>query len=137
MLLYFFWRRMNGPLVTPCFQNASSLAIEQGKLIDSMSAMAFISIHHYPLELASHPDVLEVTVVARTHDKWGERPMAFVVLHPQLVSSWKGRHNDFGKELKAHAKERLPGFACPEWVEIVQELPVSFVFNCNEYICFN
>ena len=73
-------------------------------------------------------------MVARNHVKWGERPMAFVVIHPQLVSSWKGRHNDFAKELKAHAKERLPGFACPEWVEIVQELPVSFVFTVNEYI---
>jgi len=61
--------------------------------------------------------------VARNHVKWGERPMAFVVLHPQLVSSWKGRHNDFTEEVKAHAKDRLPGFACPEWVEIVQELP--------------
>ena len=91
-----------------------------------MSVMAFISIH-YLLELASHPDILEVTVVARNHVKWGERPMAFVVLHPQLVSSWKGRHDDFANELKAHAKERLPGFACPEWVEIVQELPVSFI----------
>ena len=98
--------------------------------------MAFISIH-YPLELASHPDVLEVSVVARNHIKWGERPMAFVVLHPQQVSSWKGRHNDFAKELKAHAKERLPGFACPEWVEVVQELPVCFVSYCNEYKHFN
>jgi len=61
--------------------------------------------------------------VARSHVKWGERPMAFVVLHPQFVSTWKGRHDDFVKELKAHAKERLPGFACPEWVEVVQELP--------------
>jgi acyl-CoA synthetase (AMP-forming)/AMP-acid ligase II len=34
-------------------QNASSLAIEQ--------------------ELSAHPDILEVTVVARKHDKWGER----------------------------------------------------------------
>jgi len=84
-------------------ENASSLAIEQ--------------------ELASHCHVLEVTVVARSHVKWGERAMAFVVLHPRFVSSWKGRHNDFAKELKAYAKERLPGFACPEWVEVVQELP--------------
>jgi hypothetical protein len=61
--------------------------------------------------------------------------MAFVVLHPQLVSSWKGRHNDFTEELKAHAKERLPGFARPEWVEIVPELPVSLFLNtCNECI---
>lgn len=35
------------------FKNASSLAIEQ--------------------ELAGHPDVLEVSVVARPHPKWGER----------------------------------------------------------------
>lgn len=81
-----------------------------------------------PLELASHPHVLEVTVVARSHVKWGERPMAFVVLHPQFVSSWKGRQDDFAKELKAYAKERLPGFACPEWVDIVQELPVSLFY---------
>lgn len=125
--MLFFWRRMNSPLVTPCFQNASSLAIEQGKFIEQHASNGFH--FHYPLELASHPDVLEVTVVARNHVKWGERPMAFVVLHPQLVSSWKGRHDDFAKGLKAHAKERLPGFACPEWVEIVQELPVSFVFT--------
>ncbi|KAJ7293387.1 AMP-dependent synthetase and ligase [Mycena rebaudengoi] len=71
-------------------ENASSLAIEQ--------------------ELASHPDVLEVTVVARQHVKWGERPHAFVILKSHSTS-------------KKHAKSRLPGFACPEWVQVVQELP--------------
>ena len=60
--------------------------------------------------------------------------MAFVVLHPQFISFWKGRHDDFAKELKAHAKERLPGFACPEWVEVVQELPVNFVLIMNTYV---
>lgn len=50
--------------------------------------------------------------------------MAFVVLHPQHVASWHGRHHIFADELKAHAKTRLPGFACPEWVEVVPELPV-------------
>jgi acyl-CoA synthetase (AMP-forming)/AMP-acid ligase II len=39
-------------------QNASSLAIEQ--------------------ELSAHPDVLEVTVVARKHDKWGERVLCWL-----------------------------------------------------------
>ena len=76
-------------------------------------------------ELASHPHVLEVSVVARGHIKWGERPMAFVVLHPHHASAWQGRHDKFSKELKEFAKTRLPGFACPEWVEIVPELPVS------------
>jgi len=51
--------------------------------------------------------------------------MAFVVLHPQHESRWKNRHADFEASLKDHAKSRLPGFACPEWVEIVPELPVS------------
>lgn len=84
-------------------ENASSLAIEQ--------------------ELASHPHILEVTVVARNHEKWGERPMAFVVLHPQHASKWAGRHHEFAADLKVHAKRSLPGFACPEWVEVVPELP--------------
>ncbi|OJT03517.1 hypothetical protein TRAPUB_5796 [Trametes pubescens] len=84
-------------------ENASSLAIEQ--------------------ELASHPDVLEVSVVARAHAKWGERPMAFVILHPQKAAKWKGRHAEFEQDLKKHARSRLPGFACPEWVSVVDELP--------------
>ncbi|KAG1755131.1 uncharacterized protein EDB91DRAFT_274649 [Suillus paluster] len=84
-------------------ENASSLAIE--------------------LELSSHPHVLEVTVVARTHPKWGERPMAFVILRPEHSSTWKDNHDDFAAELVSHARARLPGFACPEWVHIVDELP--------------
>jgi hypothetical protein len=80
-------------------------------------------------ELASHPHVLEVSVVARSHSKWGERPMAFVVLHSHHTLTWKGRHDEFSKQLKEFAKTRLPGFACPEWVEIVPELPVSHVMS--------
>ncbi|KAI0950025.1 hypothetical protein AcV7_008619 [Taiwanofungus camphoratus] len=84
-------------------ENASSLAIEQ--------------------ELSSHPDVLEVSVVARGHPRWGERPMAFIILHPQRAQKWAGRHSEFSEELKRHARARLPGFACPEWVKVVEELP--------------
>ncbi|KAJ7655017.1 hypothetical protein DFH06DRAFT_487897 [Mycena polygramma] len=84
-------------------ENASSLAIEQ--------------------ELSSHPDVLEASVVARNHVKWGERPHAFIILKSDSVPQWKGRHDVFGEELKVYAKGRLPGFACPEWVQVVVELP--------------
>uniref|UniRef100_A0A0W0G3A5 Putative AMP-dependent synthetase and ligase n=1 Tax=Moniliophthora roreri TaxID=221103 RepID=A0A0W0G3A5_MONRR len=84
-------------------ENASSLAIEQ--------------------ELAAHPNVLEVSVVARLHPKWGERPMAFVILHPQHAAKWAGKHKEFEQDLIKYAKMRLPGFACPEWVEVVPELP--------------
>lgn len=50
--------------------------------------------------------------------------MAFVKLHPERASKWADRPNEFTADLKAHAKSRLPGFACPEWVLIVEELPV-------------
>ncbi|KAH9044744.1 acetyl-CoA synthetase-like protein [Lactarius pseudohatsudake] len=84
-------------------ENASSLAIEQ--------------------ELAGHPDVLEVSVVAREHPKWGERPMAFVIVHLESAKRWADKHVEFAMELKAYARERLPSFAVPEWVAIVKELP--------------
>ncbi|THH20011.1 hypothetical protein EW146_g1276 [Bondarzewia mesenterica] len=84
-------------------ENASSLAIEQ--------------------ELASHLDVLEVSVVGREHPKWGERPMAFVILRPDAVKEWAGKHPEFANALKVHARARLPGFATPEWVVVVEELP--------------
>lgn len=77
------------------------------------------------VELASHPHVLEVSVVARGHTKWGERPMAFVILHKHHTNTWAGKHDEFAQELKQHARTRLPGFACPEWVLVVEELPVS------------
>jgi len=84
-------------------ENASSLAIEQ--------------------ELVTHPDVLEVAVVARGHPKWGERPMAFVTLHPSKAPKWENRHREFELDLKAHARRKLPGFATPEWVLVVSDLP--------------
>ncbi|KAJ3542282.1 hypothetical protein NM688_g5987 [Phlebia brevispora] len=84
-------------------ENASSLAIEQ--------------------ELATHPDVLEVSVVARPHPKWGERAMAFVILRTDAAKRWAGKHAEFAADLKRHARSRLPGFACPEWVQVVEELP--------------
>lgn len=84
-------------------ENASTLAIEQ--------------------ELATHPDVLEVAVVARPHPKWGERAMAFVVLHLDSAKKYEEDAVKFVESLAKHAKERLPGFARPEWVEVVEELP--------------
>jgi len=55
--------------------------------------------------------------------------MAFVVLHPQHISKWKGRHREFEEDMKQYSRTKLPGFACPEWVEVVPELPVSILLN--------
>ncbi|KAF8489608.1 acetyl-CoA synthetase-like protein [Gautieria morchelliformis] len=83
--------------------NASSLAIEQ--------------------ELAGHPDILEVAVVARPHEIWGERPSAFVVLNQQGEQKWAGSHKGFETALKTWVKDKLPGFAIPEWVDVCKALP--------------
>lgn len=81
--------------------------------------------------------MLEVAVVARPHTKWGERAMAFVHLHthsayhpskhssppsPSSSSHPEAPHR-FVDELKKFSTKVLPGFARPEWVEVVHELP--------------
>ena len=70
--------------------------------------------------------------------------MAFVILRPGARKQWgaagdsangqkdangKQEPSAFERELKAYAKGRLPGFACPEWVEVVDELPVSIIWG--------
>ena len=72
----------------------------------------------------THSDVLEVSVVAREHPKWGERPMAFVILHLERAKHWVGKHIELALELKARTRERLPVPEClSEWVAVVEELP--------------
>lgn len=50
--------------------------------------------------------------------------MAFVILRAEFASQWAEDHPGFEAELKGHARKFLPGFACPEWVRVVNELPV-------------
>ena len=56
--------------------------------------------------IASHPDVLEVAVIAVPHEKWGEVPKAFVV--PK-----EGR-NPTAEDVLAHCRSRLAHFKCPK-----------------------
>lgn len=85
-------------------------------------------MHLFVTELAAHPDVLEVAVVARPHDKWGERPSAFVVLNQHGAKKWAGSHRQFETSLKMWVKGKLPGFAIPEWVDVCKDLPVSTAY---------
>lgn len=62
--------------------------------------------------------------MGREHPEWGERPMAYVILHSESARRWAGKHAEFSSALKAHVRDRLPGFATPQWVAIVEELPV-------------
>ncbi|GAA98030.1 uncharacterized protein L969DRAFT_81677 [Mixia osmundae IAM 14324] len=70
--------------------------------------------------LAGHADVLEVAVIAKKDEKWGERPCAIVVLRDP--KRWPD-HAAFETELKAYAKTKLSGYARPHVVIIVPELP--------------
>ena len=65
--------------------------------------------------IAKHPAVLECAVVAVPHERWGERPKAFVVLKP-------GRRAR-PREIIEHVRERLAHFKAPDSVDLVESLP--------------
>ncbi|XP_009587530.1 trans-cinnamate:CoA ligase, peroxisomal-like [Nicotiana tomentosiformis] len=62
-----------------------------------------------------HPNVVEVSVVAMPHFRWGESPCAFVIMSK----------NSEVKEVDiiAHCRSNLPGFMVPKKVKFVEELP--------------
>lgn len=114
---------------------ASDIVISGGENVSSLFVES---------QLTTHPDILEVAVVARASEKWGERPHAFVVLkgqffinYPQMLqqskflmlafpftffflltfldsAKWHGKHEEFEKNVKAHSRGKMPGFAIPE-----------------------
>ncbi|MFN8629312.1 MAG: long-chain-fatty-acid--CoA ligase [Chloroflexota bacterium] len=65
--------------------------------------------------IAAHPAVLEVAVVAAPDEKFGEAPVAIVVLKPGATAG--------EKELKAHCKERLARFKVPREFHFRESLP--------------
>jgi fatty-acyl-CoA synthase len=58
--------------------------------------------------LASHPDVLEAAVVGVRHERWGERPVAFVTLR-----SGRSATED---QLRQHIMARMAKFKVPDHV---------------------
>ncbi len=73
----------------------------------------------YPAEIENvlngHPAVLEVAVIGVAHEKWGETPLAVVVLR-------EGRHATQA-ELIAFTRERLAHYKCPSSVVFANMLP--------------
>ncbi len=65
--------------------------------------------------LYEHEAVLEAAVVARPDERWGEVPVAFVVLRPGTTAS--------GEELLEHCGARLARYKVPKDVTFVDELP--------------
>jgi fatty-acyl-CoA synthase len=65
--------------------------------------------------LYEHQAVLETAVVARPDERWGEVPVAFVVLRPG--------HSATAEELLAHCREQLARFKVPKDVTFLEALP--------------
>jgi fatty-acyl-CoA synthase len=75
--------------------------------------------------VASHPDVLEVAVVAVPDSKWGEVPKAFVTLK-------EGRRST-AADIIAHCRARLARFKCPKLVAF-GPLPKTSTGKIQKYV---
>ncbi|UDY38030.1 acyl-CoA synthetase [Dermatobacter hominis] len=65
--------------------------------------------------LDEHPAVLEVAVVGRPHERWGEVPVAYVVARPGSAPT--------ADELIEHCRGQLARFKVPADVEFLEALP--------------
>jgi len=76
--------------------------------------------------LLRHPAVQEVAIVGFPHEKWGEAPHAFVVLHA-------GAQAD-ERELCEFARVNLAHFKAPHSVTFVKELPKTATGKIQKYV---
>jgi fatty-acyl-CoA synthase len=67
----------------------------------------------------AHPDVAEAAVVAVPDEKWGERPLATVVLRPGATVDVPG--------LRAFLGERVASWQLPERWTVVESVPKTSV----------
>jgi fatty-acyl-CoA synthase len=79
--------------------------------------------------LLGHPAVLEAAVVGMAHEKWGETPVAHVVLRAGAQVT--------AEQLRAHCRERVAGFKVPSAVHFVTELPKTATGKIQKYVLRN
>ena len=90
------------------------------KLVDRIKDLVksggeWISSVELECALMGHAAVREACVIAVPHAKWGERPLAVVVLRPGASAS--------EEELREHLAPRFPRWWLPEAFTFVAEIP--------------
>jgi fatty-acyl-CoA synthase len=83
--------------------------------------------------LSQHPAVLESAAIAVRDEKWGERPLLFVVLKPE----YKGKVGDDDlKQFMARFAEqgKLPKYAVPDRFEFIDAIPKTSVGKLNKKV---
>jgi acyl-CoA synthetase (AMP-forming)/AMP-acid ligase II len=76
--------------------------------------------------LHEHPDVDEAAVIGVPHERWGETPLALVVMR-------EGARLD-REAMAAHCRGRLAGFKCPTAFEARVELPRTATGKVQKFI---
>lgn len=75
----------------------------------------WISSVHLENEIMGHPDVAEAAVIAKSDDKWGERPLAAIV-------AAEGKTIDEAA-IRAHLLERMPKWMVPDDYVFIDAIP--------------
>ncbi len=75
--------------------------------------------------LFKHPAILEAAVVAKTDDKWGEVPCAFVTLRPDATLT--------ADEVIGYCKEHLARFKAPKHV-VFSALPKTSTGKVQKFV---
>jgi fatty-acyl-CoA synthase len=76
--------------------------------------------------LLRHPAIREAAIVGLPHEKWGETPHAFVVLHEDGSTT--------EDDVIAFAREHLAHFKAPSGVTFVSELPKTATGKIQKYV---
>jgi fatty-acyl-CoA synthase len=76
--------------------------------------------------LLQHPAVQEAAVVGVPHEKWGEAPVAFLILRSGASAT--------PEELRQFVRDRLAHFKCPHAFHFVNELPKTATGKVQKFV---